>query len=117
MSATARARKRRPTRCRDLMHEENFSKKFSDHGSFALDVTLNVLASISILRVEASAISMGIKSDKTFEEIVERLVALFKPEPQKRDSDAVPSHQSTSNSPDRDPSIPSASTPTEDQTQ
>jgi hypothetical protein len=58
---------------------------------------------------------MGIKSDKTFEEIVERLVALFKPEPEKRDSDAVPSHQPSSNSRDRDPSIPAGSTPTEDQ--
>lgn len=59
---------------------------------------------------------MGVKSDKTFEEIVERLVALFKPQPEKRDSDAVPSHRPSSNSPDKDPSIPTASTPTEDQT-
>jgi len=60
---------------------------------------------------------MGIKSDKTFEEIVERLVALFKPQPEKRDSDAAPSQRSSSNMPDRAPSIPAASTPTEDQTQ
>lgn len=60
---------------------------------------------------------MGIKSDKTFEEIVERLVALFKPQPEKQDADAVPSQGSSSTSPDRDASIPAASTPTEDQTQ
>ena len=33
---------------------------------------------------------MGVKSDKTFEEIVERIVALFKPQPEKRDDSAPP---------------------------
>jgi hypothetical protein len=33
---------------------------------------------------------MGIKSDKTFEEIVERIVALFTPQPEKRDASAQP---------------------------
>jgi len=33
---------------------------------------------------------MAIKSDKTFEEIVERLVALFQPQPEKSNSDAYP---------------------------
>jgi hypothetical protein len=63
------------------------------------------------------ASSMGIKSDKTFEEIVERLVALFRPEPEKRDTDAVQSQSSTSNTAGTDPSVPPPSTPSEDQTQ
>ena len=35
---------------------------------------------------------MGIKSDKTFEEIVERLVALVRPEPKETDTSDVPPH-------------------------
>jgi hypothetical protein len=35
---------------------------------------------------------MGIKSDKTFEEIVERLVALVRPEPKEADTRDVPPH-------------------------
>lgn len=62
---------------------------------------------------------MGIKSDKTFEEIVERLVALFKPEPERRDSDAdaVLLQPSTSNTAATDATVPSPSTCADDETQ
>lgn len=62
---------------------------------------------------------MGIKSDKTFEEIVERLVALFRPEAEKRDSDtdAVQEPPSSSNTDATDATVPSPSTPADDQTQ
>jgi hypothetical protein len=60
---------------------------------------------------------MGIKADKTFEEIVERLVALFKPELEKRDTDAEQSQSSTSHTADGDSSVPFPSTSSEDQTQ
>jgi len=49
---------------------------------------------------------MDIKSDKTFEEIVERLVALFAPQPQ--NADTVPPSRSSSS--DVAEHTPSAST-------
>ena len=46
---------------------------------------------------------MSIKGDKTFEEIVERLVALFKPQPEDATADAGP-QASSSESVERAPS-------------
>jgi hypothetical protein len=66
---------------------------------------------------------MGIKSEKTFEEIVERLVALFQPQPEEGDADAVQSQPSTSNTSNTsntsktDATIPLSSTTGEDQAQ
>ena len=58
---------------------------------------------------------MVIKSEKTFEDIVERLVALYQPHPEKRDADAVQSQSPTSNASKTNASIPLASTTAEDQ--
>jgi hypothetical protein len=46
-----------------------------------------VLASIACDAPRASSVSMGVKSEKTFEEIVERLAALFRLKPRPGDRD------------------------------
>ena len=58
---------------------------------------------------------MVIKSEKTFEDIVERLIALFEPRDEKPDADGVPSQPSTSNPSKTHASIRFSSTTAEDQ--
>ena len=50
---------------------------------------------------------MGIKGDKTFEEIVERLVALFRPQPEGATATADTGSRPSSSDPlDRTPAVP-----------
>lgn len=59
-------------RCRDLMQTKIKSRNSASR-AFAADRLCVDCASINFF-------PMGVKSDKTFEEIVERLVALFRPQ-------------------------------------
>jgi hypothetical protein len=72
-------------RPRNIDREEK--KTLIRSASRSVEAALNC-ASINSLPPGAS---MGIKSDKTFEEIVERLVALVRPEQKETDTTAVPS--------------------------
>jgi hypothetical protein len=76
----------------------------------ALDSTLIVLASIRFEYPGSRRAQMSIKGEKTFEEIVERLVALFKPQPEHANADGGAGAQtSSSESVERNPAPPTSS--------
>ena len=63
-----------------------------------------VCASINFGETDQFTMTMGVKSDKTFEEIVERLAALFKLQPR-------PGDRNYEESIDGDPVVPASTVP------
>jgi hypothetical protein len=92
--------------CRDLMQRaEFFSRR-----AYVCAVLLGLIVLASIPQ-SISRTSMGIKSDKTFEDIVERMVALVSPPPADDDAKVDTHERPASNQSEEKDGQPSSKTP------